>query len=470
MVVNFNITDILASTAKSSSITLPSYKENQIKISFESADEIITEYNGKEPALPFAVSEVFEADIQDCRRLTAVDDGCKAAYEITFDITGSKFAFRPGDTIGIIAHNESREVEAIIDQLDLTSLADVQYTLCNSSKGGKIPVHIPAKSTIRHVLTHCCDIRSVLKKLFLLALSRHTKDKNERKILEYLCSKEGATAYTTHILNKHFCILDLFATFKSCQPPVEILLANLPRLLPRPYSIVNSGLNPNILKMCFSVTELAHNRVGLVTRWLERIINSKNNIEDKLKSLTIDDCNMNTKIPIYLRKNMSGFSPPENLEIPLILIGPGTGVAPYLGFLEERQDLKEKQSGVKLGEVWMFFGCRNPKLDFIYENELNGFLENRIINELITSFSRIENGCSNKYIQDGIMQNGEQVVKLISEGATIFVCGDMKNMAVQVREAFVKCIVKYQKKTEQDAEKLIANMQTGKRYLVDAWS
>lgn len=243
-----------------------------------------------------------------------------------------------------------------------------------------------------------------LLQLFLLALSRHTKDENERRTLEYLCSKEGANAYTTHILNKYFCILDLFTTFKSCQPPVEVLLANLPRLLPRPYSIVNSGLsNPNVIKICFSVNELANNRKGLVTGWLEIIINRKSNIEDKLELLNInDDCSTNDKVPIYIRKNMSGFTPPEDLGIPLILIGPGTGVAPFIGFLEERQHLKCEQPGLKLGEVWLFFGCRNPKLDFIYEKELNKFLENGIINKLNTSFSRIENGSENKYIQVGI--------------------------------------------------------------------
>lgn len=340
----------------------------------------------------------------------------------------------------------------------------------------------------------------LLLQLFLLALSRHTKDENERRTLEYLCSKEGANAYTTHILNKYFCILDLFTTFKSCQPPVEVLLANLPRLLPRPYSIVNSGLsNPNVIKICFSVNELANNRKGLVTGWLEIIINRKSNIEDKLESLNInDDCSTNDKVPIYIRKNMSGFTPPEDLGIPLILIGPGTGVAPFIGFLEERQHLKCEQPGLKLGEVWLFFGCRNPKLDFIYEKELNNFLETGIINKLNTSFSRIENGSENKYIQvgifyrvfvndyikyiknnypnifiilqDSLMKNGEHLVKLINSGAVIFVCGDVKNMAAQVKETIVQCIVEHDSKTVQDAEKALSDMQTGKRYLVDTWS
>lgn len=83
---------------------------------------------------------------------------------------GSNFTFRPGDTIGIIPSNKSSEVDTIIDHLNLKSQAELQYSLSvnNSPKGGKIPPHIPTKSTVRHVLTYCCDIRSVLKKVFFL--------------------------------------------------------------------------------------------------------------------------------------------------------------------------------------------------------------------------------------------------------------------------------------------------------------
>lgn len=173
----------------------------------------------------------------------------------------------------------------------------------------------------------------------------------------------------------------------------------MPRLLPRPYSIVNSGLvDANVIKICFSVTELEGNRKGIVTGWLENIINSKSNgIEEKMKMLNIKN-NNSCKVPIYLRKNVSEFTMPEELETPLILIGPGTGVSPYIGFLEERQYLKEKYLEKNLGDVWLFFGCRNPDLDFIYQDQLNTFLNNGILSNLSTSFSRVDNS-DTKYIQ-----------------------------------------------------------------------
>lgn len=199
------------------------------------------------------------------------------------------------------------------------------------------------------------------------------------------------------------CILDIFTIFKSCKPPVEVLLANLPRLYPRPYSIVNSGLKDNrVIRICFSVmTMTSNNRNGLTTGWLENLmLNHGFSLEKGIKNLSISS-NANLvkeKIPIFLRKNLSMFCLPASLETPLILIGPGTGVSPFIGFLEERESWMETNPDIKLGEVWLFFGCRNPELDFIYEEELNGFLSRGTLNKLFTAFSRVDNR-ETKYIQ-----------------------------------------------------------------------
>lgn len=232
--------------------------------------------------------------------------------------------------------------------------------------------------------------------VFILALSRHTKEEKERKVLEYFCSKEGSNTYTTHILNKGVCILDIFSIFKSCKPPIEILLAHLPRLLPRAYSIVNSHTKePNLIKICFSVMHLGNSRKGLTTSWLENII-VNTSIDHKMERLNISgsktkDC----KVPIYLRNSISGFNMPQDLSTPLILIGPGTGVSPFIGFLEERGTINVKKP---LGKVWLFFGCRNPKLDYIYEKELKYYKENGTLDKLMVAFSRVEDSPI-RYIQ-----------------------------------------------------------------------
>lgn len=157
--------------------------------------------------------------------------------------------------------------------------------------------------------------------------------------------------------------------------------------MPRPYSIVNRQNNDNILKICFSVIDIGCNRKGLTTGWLESLLLEKN-IEEMMNDLSIDK--EPKKIPLYIRKNINEFYLPDNYENPLILIGPGTGVSPFIGFLEEREHLKKHNSDIKYDELWLFFGCRDPKLDFIYENELKYFESEKIITHLQLAFSRQE--------------------------------------------------------------------------------
>ncbi|XP_072932879.1 methionine synthase reductase [Epargyreus clarus] len=471
MVVTESFQDIFDESVRVSALNLPKHKESGLKIEYGNSKELKTQYSGAEPQLPFAASEIFHADVISWRRLTAVDKACKAVYEVTFDIKGSNFTFKPGDTIGILPHNNKDEVDFLIHHLGVAAVADLSYelTIDSSRKATKckIPPHIPINSTIRHVLTHCVDFRAVVKKLFLLALSRHTKDDAERKVLEFLCSKEGSAAYNTHILNKNTCLLDLLANFKSCKPPIEILYQHLPRLLPRPYSIVNSSLkSPNMLKIGFSVIDIGKNRKGLTTGWIEDIItNNADSLEDSLRKLSIKD---KEEVPIYLRKNINGFQLPEN-DVPLILIGPGTGVSPYIGFLEELEYLRMGNKSKQAGPIWLFFGCRNPTLDFIYKEELNGFLEKNVLSCLKTAFSRYGD-YETKYVQDAIMENGKEVVKLLKDGAKVFVCGDLKTMATQVKDTLVNCLVKYDGNSTEEAEKNICDMQKNKSYIIDIWN
>ncbi|XP_068633973.1 methionine synthase reductase [Battus philenor] len=469
MVVLNNFREIFDASCKQTRISLPTLKDNYLKIVYGNCDNEQETSNGPELPLPFADSGVINARLCKWRRLTAEHPDYKPVYEVTLDIKGSNLIFRPGDTIGIIPQNIDTEVANIIDHLELAEVADCTYclTINSDQKGAKIPLHVPVKSTLRYVLTHCVDIRGIVKKLFLLALANYTEDDHEKQVLEYLCSKEGSAVYNNYILNQKLCILDIFQIFKSCKPPVEVILQHLPRLLPRPYSIINSGLkNPNELKICFSVINIGNNRKGLVTGWLESIIN-ENGLENMMKNITIVDKKENKllgNIPIYLRKNINQFSFPEEISRSMILIGPGTGVAPYIGFLEERNDCNIKDKN-----IWLFFGCRHPNYDFIYKEELQNFIDGGALSKLSTAFSRYDN-CDNKYVQDAILRDGDRVANVLKQGALVYVCGDVQGMAAQVKDCFVKCLIDFGNYTTEQAERFICDMQKEKRYLVDSWN
>ncbi|CAK1555251.1 unnamed protein product [Leptosia nina] len=471
MVLRNSYQNLMEETLKNppGTLTLPSCKPSFLKLEY-SENNNSSDVHTKTPSiLPFACSEEFAAHIKSWRRLSAPESPYKPIYEIDFDIKGSHFSFKPGDTIGLTPQNNEFEVESVINHLDLQSLVNCKYYLSiKEGLKGKVPGHIPLNSSIKYVLTHCVDLRGVIKKLFILTLSQYTAEDSERNILKYLCSKEGSAIYTSHVLYKNMSIVDLFNTFTSCKPPIEVLFEHLPRLLPRPYSIVNShNVEPDIIRICFSVINIESNKKGLTTGWLEKLL-LNDTIEDKLNNLKLNGTSETPRIPIFLRQNVNNFTLPYDLKIPIIMIGVGSGISPYIGFLQERGYLKQNLN-LDIGFSWLFVGCRNPALDFIYDKELGEFLKDGVLSKLSTAFSKSD-VTEHKYVQDAIIQDGAEVAKLIKEGATVYICGDVKTMVATVKDTLVKCVAKYHSITEQNAENLLSDMQKGKRLLVDLWT
>jgi cytochrome P450/NADPH-cytochrome P450 reductase len=147
------------------------------------------------------------------------------------------------------------------------------------------------------------------------------------------------------------------------------------------------------------------------------------------------------------------------------MVGPGTGLAPYRGFLQERAALK--RAGQPVATSLLFFGCRHPEQDFIYEQELKDFVAEGIT-DLEVAFSR-KNPQQKVYVQDKIREQQNRIWQLIQAGASIYVCGDASKMAPDVRKAFAEV---YQNKTgssAQEAEEWLSEMSTQNRYLADVW-
>ncbi len=167
----------------------------------------------------------------------------------------------------------------------------------------------------------------------------------------------------------------------------------------------------------------------------------------------------------FVRDTKSSFRLPENVATPLILVGPGTGVAPYRGFLQERA--AQKTQDTQIGRSLLFFGCRHPQQDFLYQQEFEAFVEQGIT-ELSVAFSR-ENPQQKVYVQDKIREQQEKVWQLLQDGASVYVCGDASKMAPDVRRTFASIYQEKMGATIQEAEQWLNTLTSEKRYLVDVW-
>jgi cytochrome P450/NADPH-cytochrome P450 reductase len=168
----------------------------------------------------------------------------------------------------------------------------------------------------------------------------------------------------------------------------------------------------------------------------------------------------------FVKDTKSAFRLPDDPRTPVIMIGPGTGLAPFRGFLQERLALKS--AGSPVGPSLLFFGCRHPEQDFIYADELRGF-EDAAVTRARTAFSRLpgERKC---YVQDRLLEARDEVWDLLERGAVVYVCGDAGRMAPDVRRAFAMLYVERTGAVPRAAEDWLETMVAQDRYLVDVWA
>jgi cytochrome P450/NADPH-cytochrome P450 reductase len=170
-------------------------------------------------------------------------------------------------------------------------------------------------------------------------------------------------------------------------------------------------------------------------------------------------------IQATVRETKAGFRLPDDASVPIIMIGPGTGLAPFRGFLQERADRKAK--GAALGPSMLFFGCRHSEQDYLYADELKAFAANGVT-ELHTAFSRGDG--PKTYVQHLVAAQKDQVWNLIEKGAIVYVCGDGSKMEPDVKAALVSIYRERTGANEDAGLRWIDDLGTGNRYVLDVWA
>ena len=426
----------------------------------------------------------------------------RRVVHVEFDLSGAggpsgAAAYEPGDSIGVLPANDPALVARVAERLGLD--LDARFDLVwaegheppsppggsepNGFGGSRLPrgplPHIRRPATVRDALTHAVDLTSPARKSQLRVFAEFCSDADpgKQKLLA-LCAKSGKDAYARDVVRERASTLDILNMAPTCfgrdssgRDHFGAFLEATPPLQPRMYSITTAPETaPTTPAVAFSVVRFASpagvTREGVATNFLDRLDFSSS------AALSRDD-ETNTRVPVFVKRSVF-FKPPASLSTPTLMIGPGTGVAPFRGFLQRRAAMLASATETEkaaVGPCWLFFGCRRAEEDFLYRKDLEGFEASGVLDALHCAFSR-ENPNEKTYVQHLIREKRGAVGAIVAApGARVYVCGDGGGMAKDVHAALRDALAtRPEVADEQAAEAALAAMTREGRYVRDIWS
>ncbi|VUZ57692.1 unnamed protein product [Hymenolepis diminuta] len=355
--------------------------------------------------------------------------------------------------MAVLPRNSEKLVLTLCSLLNVDPHDYIHIRSLSNSK--KHPSHFPTPCSYLTAFTHYLDIMFPIRFDLIEALISCTESEKEqaflRNLIEPKKDKNGENSYEQWILASRRGIVEVLEDLPSCRPSPDLVCRLLPRLQPRFYSVASSArYQPNRLRLIVKVVEYTS-----LTRRLHKGIAS-----NYLASLVPGNT-----VPVYLRR--SEFKLPRSPLTPIIMVCAGTGLAPFLGFLQERTFIRSK--GGRLGVAMLFYGCRNRDQDCILPHELKEALEGGVLSHLQIAYSRDQE--HKIYVQHLMRYLSETVWSLLkSRGGSIYVCGDSKTMARDVRQTLVEIFQQHGAMTQLEAEEYFQELKSTNRCLFDAWS
>jgi len=354
----------------------------------------------------------------------------------------------PGDTFALSPPNNAAEVAALLARLNVdasTADARIAFRVEDGTKkrGAAVPKHLEEATSIRQCLYIYCDLRSILTKGNIRLLAEYATDLDEQAAMLLLCSRQGADDYRAKCETHELSVAGILTLFASCQPPIGRVLEILQPNHPRRYSAASSAmLDPCRVRFVLNVVE-----DGLTSNWLDQLGPSATRDEGveaggssgaagaagaaaaipagtSVRAAAHIHQVGQSIVPIFLEANATKFNAPDDISHPIIMIGPGTGVAPFLGFLEHRRAQRAAHPSGAVGDSYLFFGCRHEARDFLCRKEVEAFVADGTLTHLKVAFSRDE-GAEAKYVQDLMKPMGAELTELmVNGGATMYICGN----------------------------------------------
>jgi len=386
---------------------------------------VVVESAPKAPGSQWTRKNPFRAKLLKNEILTAHGSSKETRhYEIS--LAGSDIVYEVGDALGVYSTNCPQLVEDIISALgcsgeEMVPGADGKNLPLKEVLFSDYEIKLPSKEFISAVATGSGDSE----------LHRLIKPENKEDLSKFMWGRDT---------------LDLLLDYPKAEFSPTEFVGFLKKLQARAYSI-SSSINKHPGEVHLTIASVRYETFGRPKKGV-------------CSTFLADRVGEDGDVPVYLMPNKH-FGIPENDDLPMIMVGPGTGVAPFRAFLEEREVRGSK------GKNWLFFGERNSKTDFFYENELKALEKKGVLTRLDLAFSRDQE--EKIYVQDRMRENSRELYAWLQEGGYFFVCGDAYRMAKDVDKALHDVIQKEGGLSESGAVEYVNNLKKEKRYVRDVY-
>lgn len=379
----------------------------------------------------------------------------KDVRHFEFEFVSHVLKYETGDVLEVLPGQDSAAVDAFIRRCNLDPDSFITVSLREMDDHNTHDSRIPVK--LRTFVEFSMDVASASPRRYLFeVMSFFATAEHERERLKYFASPEGRDDLYQYNQKERRTVLEVLEDFPSVQMPFEWLVQLVPPLKPRAFSISSSqSAHPNQVHLTVNVvswtTPYKRKKKGLCSSWLA----------------ALDPCD-GIHVPTWFHK---GLLPTPSPSLPLILVGPGTGCAPFRGFIEERA-LQSRTNST--APIIFFFGCWNEDGDFLYRDFWLSHSQNKgVLSEakgggFYVAFSRDQP--QKVYVQHKMREQSQRIWNLLAEGAAVYIAGSSTKMPADVTSAFEEIVSYENEVSAEDAVRWIRALEKCGKFHIEAWS